>query len=218
MSVSKGNAIQNYLNKSDKTFYLLCPKHKYSKGVLDMSEKERGGRPRKTPNPVVAERIKQLRISHGDTQEKIAEYLGCSPETYKRGENPNQKKGRMLDQHYLEKLSDRWNTHIDYLLGKTDIKSKDDYHKELDRQKAIEAGFIHAVEKHEAALFEQFFQRCGFDYEKLTNNGGTSELHRLTHSTDPDISATFDVDELQILMLRIRSLVELECKIQSRHT
>lgn len=183
-----------------------------------MSEKERGGRPRKTPNPVVAERVKQLRICHGDTQEAIAEYLGCSPETYKRGENPDQKKGRMLDRHYLKKLTDRWNTHMDYLLGKTDIKSMDEYQKWLDHQRAIEAGFMSAVENHEIALFEQFFQRCGFDYEKLPNHEGIGELHRLTHSSNPDISATFNVDELQILMLRIRSLVELECKIKSRHT
>lgn len=183
-----------------------------------MSDKERGGRPRKTPNPVVAERVKQLRISHGDTQEAIAEYLGCSPETYKRGENPDPKKGRILDQHFLEKLTDRWNTHMDYLLGKTDIKSEDEYQKERDHQRAIEAGFMSAVERHEAEPFERFFQRCGFEYEKLPYNEQSGELHRFTHSSNPDINATFDADELEILMLRIHGIIEQECKIKNRHT
>ena len=65
------------------------------------------------------ENIRSLRIDHGYTQKQVAEYLNIRQNTYSQYE--------IGVLHYpvdaLMKLADLYNVSIDYLLGRTSVKS-----------------------------------------------------------------------------------------------
>jgi len=61
-------------------------------------------------------RIRDLREDHDKTQADLAEYLGCSQQTYSQYEN-----GKVQPTpETLEKLALYFGTSVDYLLGLTD--------------------------------------------------------------------------------------------------
>ena len=64
-------------------------------------------------------RIRDLREDNDLTQKQIAEYLMCDQSLYskyERGERP-------LPLEYAEKLADYYGVSIDYLIGRTSIKT-----------------------------------------------------------------------------------------------
>ena len=64
-------------------------------------------------------RICDLREDNDLTQKQIAEYLICDQSLYskyERGERP-------LPLEYAEKLADYYGVSVDYLLGRTNVKS-----------------------------------------------------------------------------------------------
>ena len=66
---------------------------------------------------MLSKRIKQLRESHGETQQKMAENLGVSQQTIAGWE----KGQRNPSLETLSTLSDYFGVSVDYLLGRTDI-------------------------------------------------------------------------------------------------
>ena len=64
-------------------------------------------------------RLEDLRIDHDMTQAEIAEYLGCQREVYRRYE----KGTRQIPIDFLIRLSDLYHVNIDYIVGRTDIKT-----------------------------------------------------------------------------------------------
>ena len=65
-------------------------------------------------------RIRDLREDNDLTQTKLAQFLGCTQQTYSRYES-----GEItIDIHSLIKLAKFYNTSIDYLVGLTDKKEK----------------------------------------------------------------------------------------------
>ena len=65
------------------------------------------------------ETIRNLRIDNGYTQQKIADYLGIHQNTYSQYEIG------VLNYpiHVLIKLADFYGVSVDYLLGRTDVKT-----------------------------------------------------------------------------------------------
>ena len=63
-------------------------------------------------------RIRDLREDKDLTQKEIAEYLICDPSLYSKYERGE----RSLPLEYAQMLADFYNTSVDYLLGRTDIK------------------------------------------------------------------------------------------------
>ena len=63
-------------------------------------------------------RLKSLRHAANKNQADIAEYLGISKRTYTSFENGCVR----INVQYLCKLADLYNTSVDYLLGRTDIR------------------------------------------------------------------------------------------------
>ena len=68
---------------------------------------------------MLSKRIKQLRESHGETQQKMAENLGVSQQTIAGWE----KGQRNPSLETLSTLADYFGVSVDYLLGRTDIPS-----------------------------------------------------------------------------------------------
>ena len=66
---------------------------------------------------MLSKRIKQLRESHGETQQKMAENLGVSQQTIAGWE----KGQRNPSLETLSTLADYFGVSVDYLLGRTDI-------------------------------------------------------------------------------------------------
>ena len=63
-------------------------------------------------------RIRDLREDNDLTQAKLAQFLGCTQQTYSRYES-----GEItIDIHSLIKLAEFYNTSVDYLVGLTDNK------------------------------------------------------------------------------------------------
>ena len=64
-------------------------------------------------------RLKELRLEKGLSQEDVAQYLGITQQAY-----ANYERGaRQADYENLRKLSEIFGTTIDYILGKSDIRS-----------------------------------------------------------------------------------------------
>lgn len=68
------------------------------------------------------ERLKDLRKEAGLTQKEVAKRLQMSQPQYARTENG----GRKPNGETLEKFADFFNVSTDYLLGKTDIKERNE--------------------------------------------------------------------------------------------
>lgn len=64
-------------------------------------------------------RIRNLREDMDLTQSELASYLNISQRTYSRYENNE----RAIPVETLSKLATFYNTSVDYLIGRTDIKS-----------------------------------------------------------------------------------------------
>ena len=70
-------------------------------------------------NSTLENRLKELRKENGYTQEDIAKKLGLTKSAYGYYEQ-----GKTVpDAHTLSKLANIFNVSVDYLLGRTDIKS-----------------------------------------------------------------------------------------------
>ena len=65
------------------------------------------------------ENIRKLRIDNGYTQKKVAEYLGISQNTYSQYEIG----GLNYPVDTVVKLADLYHVSVDYLLGRTNIKT-----------------------------------------------------------------------------------------------
>ncbi len=65
------------------------------------------------------QRFEDLRIDNGLTQQDVADILFCQREVYRRYE-----KGiREMPLSYAIILADHYNVSLDYLVGRTDVKS-----------------------------------------------------------------------------------------------
>ncbi|MBR1554326.1 MAG: helix-turn-helix transcriptional regulator [Oscillospiraceae bacterium] len=64
------------------------------------------------------ERLRTLRKEYHLTQKQVAEYLGCSQQTYSRLENRN----IVLPARILIALAEFYHTNADYIVGLTDIR------------------------------------------------------------------------------------------------
>ncbi len=65
-------------------------------------------------------RLKELRRESGATQRQIAEYLGLKQQTYSRYETGLLQPSLPV----MEKLSNYYNTSVDYIMGLTDDKTQ----------------------------------------------------------------------------------------------
>ena len=84
---------------------------------------------------MLPERLKTLRLEHKLTQKQIAKKLNVSHVSYSYWEN-----GRMKPKN-IQQIADFFNVSTDYLLGNTDIKSKNletDLNKTLDTVKSFD--------------------------------------------------------------------------------
>ena len=74
--------------------------------------------------PLFAQRLKELRLKAGLSQEKTADKLGCNYRTYRNWE----KYGKSIRVENLIDLADLFNVSTDYLLGRTDyIRKENEY-------------------------------------------------------------------------------------------
>lgn len=64
-------------------------------------------------------RLRDLREDSDKKQKHLAEVLGCTQQAYSRYENQK----AQLSYELLFTLADYYNTSIDYLLGRTDIRT-----------------------------------------------------------------------------------------------
>lgn len=65
-------------------------------------------------------RIRDLREDADYTQKKIAAYLNCDQSLYAKYENNT----RQIPWQFLDKLADLYNTSVDYLICRTNIRTK----------------------------------------------------------------------------------------------
>lgn len=79
---------------------------------------------------MLSKRLKQLRLSNNLTQTEMAKILGTSQPSYQKWE----KGVRTPTPKNLEKIANFFNTSVDYLLGKTDIKNNSDIDEEALEQ------------------------------------------------------------------------------------
>ena len=75
------------------------------------------------------ERLKSLRKERDLTQQDIANVLGVGRATIAGYET----KGKQPDYEKLNQLANYFNTSVDYLLGRTDIKNPENKDKEMER-------------------------------------------------------------------------------------
>lgn len=61
-------------------------------------------------------RLRDIREDQDRTQKQMAEYLGCSQQTYSRYEAGK----AQMTYETLDRLADYFDTSVDYLLGRTD--------------------------------------------------------------------------------------------------
>lgn len=81
---------------------------------------------------MIDERIKNLRTEQHLTQKKLGKLLNIQPSTISGYE-----RGRITPSpQIIKQLSDFFNVSVDYLVGKTDIKSKD-YHVDQENNRVI---------------------------------------------------------------------------------
>ena len=172
-----------------------------------MPEKGRGGRRAIPINPPTAERIRQLRNQHRETQPQLAAIANCTPVTVARWENAT----RGVDISVLQQLAAHWGVLLAYLTGETDIVS-DPVAFRLEQENKVLDGFAAAVEEHEYNIrrtrLDNLFSLCGFTYRD-SYDGET--LHTLTDETGFLDGATFNDAELNDILSRIHALIELEC-------
>ena len=64
-------------------------------------------------------RIRDLREDHDRTQKQIAEYLMCDQSLYSKYERDE----RPLPLEYADRLADYYKVSVDYLLGRTNVKT-----------------------------------------------------------------------------------------------
>ena len=186
-----------------------------------MSSKNTGGRPSIPVNPLTAERLKRMRMrtvidGHRETQDDAAKVIGYKKATYARYE----KGERGIADEDLKRLAEHWNVPVEYLSGQTDCATHEAYQAE---QWAIEAAALSEIQIEEEKQIEQyksFFSICGFRYTKLSGaaydfNPESTKPHSITDTTT-GITATLDDSELQALIDRLRSTIQLECFIKSK--
>ena len=175
-----------------------------------MSKKNKGGRPSIPVNPITAERLKRMRLIHRETQEEAAKVIGYKKETYARYE----KGERGIAYEDLEKLATHWNTFVEYLTGEEEYSTDEEREEYFAEQRKQDiAAFQELIEQENEKIerLNTLFLLSGFHYTKQPNS------HLIT---DPatGITATLDDSELQGLIDRIRSTIQLECFIKSnRH-
>lgn len=177
-----------------------------------MGEKKKSGRPSVPVNPITAERIKKLRHRAGKSQEEFAEEMGCCNYTISRYESAK----RGLTEDALEKYAAYFNVPVEYLTGETDCDTFEAYQTELWKIEAEVVSELQAEEEKETEQLNAFFTMCGFRYGYNRPELYGSKPHLLT---DPKtgIAAELDSTELFALMDRIRSVIQLEAFIKSKH-
>lgn len=178
-----------------------------------MSSKNTGGRPSIPVNPLTAERLKRMRMKtiidgHRETQKDVAKVIGYKAATYARYE----KGERGIAYEDLEKLALHWNTFVEYLTGEEDYSTETERKEYLvEQQNQDIAAFKEIIEKEKAQAerYNSLFSLCGFQYTKASGS------HTLFDPTS-GIAATLDDSELQALIDRLRSTIQLECFIKSK--
>lgn len=175
-----------------------------------MSEKNKGGRPSIPSNPVTAERLKRMRFIHHETQIDVANVIGYKAATYARYE----KGVRGIAYEDLEKLATHWNTFVEYLTGENDYSTeeeREDYFEEQRRQDIAAFQELIEQENEKVERLENLFLLSGFHYSK-------QPVSHLITDTETGITATLSDSELQTLIDRLRSTIQLECFIKSKLT
>ena len=173
-----------------------------------MSDKNKGGRPSIPVNPVTAERLKRMRSIHRETQEAAAKVIGYKKATYARYE----KGVRGIAYEDLEKLAIHWNTFVEYLTGEDDYSTeeeREEYFAEQRKQDIAAFQELIEQEKEKVERINNLFLLSGFHYTKQPSS------HLIT-DTETGITATLDDLELQALIDRLRSTIQLECFIKSK--
>ena len=183
-----------------------------------MQGKNKGGRDRTPLNKITAKRMKALRESRKEKQAVIARVLNCSIPTVARYE----KGKRGVPSDCLARLAQHWGVCIPYLTGETDKLTYLEYLTEIDEAENVGMSVYESERRAEIIKKENFFALCGFKYENLETIG-TYEFygllhpnqptphHRVSSLSDPTINAEYTDYELEEIMQRIESLVELEC-------
>lgn len=173
-----------------------------------MSDKSKGGRPSIPVNPVTAERLKRMRSIHRETQEEAAKVIGYKKATYARYE----KGERGIAYEDLEKLATHWNTFVEYLTGEEDYSTEEEREEHFAEQRKQDiAAFQELIEqeKEKVERINNLFLLSGFHYTKQPSS------HLIT-DTETGITTTLSDSELQALIDRLRSTIQLECFIKSK--
>lgn len=80
-------------------------------------------------------RIKELREQENLYQRNLAEFIGCTQQTYSRYETEELEPSLKV----LEKLARFYNTSVDYILGFTDVREPNWTEENLKGETAVEA-------------------------------------------------------------------------------
>ncbi|MBQ8827300.1 MAG: helix-turn-helix transcriptional regulator [Oscillospiraceae bacterium] len=80
-------------------------------------------------------RIKELREQENLYQRNLAEFIGCTQQTYSRYETEELEPSLKV----LEKLARFYNTSVDYILGFTDVREPNWSEENLNGAAAVEA-------------------------------------------------------------------------------
>ena len=173
-----------------------------------MSDKNKGGRPSIPVNPITAERLKRMRSIHRESQNEVGSKIGYKGSTYARYE----KGERGIDYEDLKKLAVHWNTFVEYLTGEEDYSTEEEREEYFAEQRKEDIAAFKEVIEREKEMVERFkslFLLSGFNYTKQPSS------HLIT-DMETGIKATLDDSELQALVDRLRSTIQLECFIKSK--
>lgn len=178
-----------------------------------MSNKNKGGRPSIPVNPVTAERLKRMRTTtvingRRETQKDLGKVIGYKGATYARYE----KGVRGIAYEDLEKLALHWNTFVEYLTGEEDYSTEEERVKYVAEQQRQDMAAFEEIAEQEKAKIEQYnslFSISGFEYSKQSGS-------HLVKDPATGITATLDNSELQALVDRIRTTIQVECLTKSK--
>ena len=153
-------------------------------------------------------KLQETRLKYRLTQEEAAKVIGYKKATYARYE----KGERGIAYEDLEKLATHWNTFVEYLTGEDDYSTeeeREEYFAEQRKQDMAAFQELIEQEKEKVERINNLFLLSGFHYTKQPSS------HLIT-DTETGITATLSDSELQAIIDRLRSMIQLECFIKSK--
>lgn len=164
-----------------------------------------------------AERVKALKIKLNISYKTLADRVGLSEATIRNYVH----KRSAMDSRVARLFQNQTGVIWPYWLGETDCTSWEEYQNE---QSDIEAAVLSEIEKEEQKKKDHYsalFSLCDFQYSNLEYtpeyefNTESPGPHRIT-DTETGITATLSDSELQTLIDRLRSTIQVECFIKSK--